>query len=226
MPSKSNRLSGIAIIAAAITLAAALTFRRATADPQPAAPAPTNPAQTGISSPPAGFTLPSSSSPNNQATPAPSAAAAAPPAQGGLTSDTLKTMLDNMGLDVKDGGNGVWYVGQSRDNWNLNVNISVSQDQTVLWFYATFSAIPDIDKVPASVWKNLLLCNAAYGVTFCIEQPAQGQPYLELQHAIENRGITPQIMKKNLDLMFDSVVNDANWWDQSKWPKAGATTAP
>ena len=221
MPTSIRKISIILIaLSAIITIATLLKA----AGSQSTAQNSLNPKESTSGSPAPGSANPRS----NQTSAAPTAATpAAVPAPGGLTPDSLKTTLNNMGLDVKDAGNGVCLVSQTRDNWTINVNVSVSPDATVLWFFAQFNPIPDIDKVPSSVWRNLLLCNSNYGITFCLMQPAQGQPYLQLQHGIENRTITPQIIKRNLDLMFDSVVNNANWWDSSKWPKPGsATTTP
>ena len=174
------------------------------------------------SSPPAKSTPANSTNsalpPNAQTDVVPSPAA--PPPPGGLTGDSLKQMLDNMGCDYKDLGNAHFLVSQSRDGWNLNVTICLSPDSSVLWLFTTFNPIADIDKVPSSVWRNLLLCNQSYGVTFALMQPTGGQPYLQLQHGIDNKNVTPQIVKKDLDLMYDSIISTGNWWDSTKWPKS------
>ena len=177
--------------------------------------------QSAVKSPPASVTI-STALPNNQTDATPTAA----PTDGALTGPALGQLLTNMGCDMKDLGSNQFQVTQSRDTWTLVVTIGLSPDSSVLWFYAHFANIPDIDNVPSSVWRNLLLCNESYGITFCLQQPQGGQPYVQLQHGLSNQGITPQIVKKNLDLMYDSLITTANWWDPTKWPANSPATQP
>jgi hypothetical protein len=217
----THRLIVIAVVGFAIFTLAALLRGGTGAQTAPPS-AGSDPSETTVKSPPPSVSVSAALPPNNQTDAAPAAA----PADGALTGPALGQILQNMGCDMKDLGGNQFAVTQTRGTWTLIVTIGLSPDSSILWFYARFTNIPDLDSVPSSVWRNLLLCNQSYGITFCLQQPQGGQAYVQLQHGLTNQGITPQIIKKNLDLIYDSTINTANWWDTSKWPTNSPTTQP
>src|SRR4051794_6148095 len=69
-----------------------------------------------------------------------------------LTAAALGTVLENLGYDPKDLGNGIYEVIVDREGWKVYLTLDVSPSGDIVWIGAEFPTIANPDTVPASVW--------------------------------------------------------------------------
>ncbi len=223
---KGNHCLAIGVISAAAVLGAVDVLRAGDVNSGTAAPMITGakvPEQRPL--PPGAV-----AAPVNSGNTSPTEAAAAPAtagAPGAITPEQLGTMLVNLGCDVTDLGGGQQQVHSTRGAWNINITVQLSPDNTVLWYTVVLGGVADPNSVPSSVWTALLSANQNYGCTFSLIMPQTGASTLQLTHAIPNSNITPMNLRKNLELMDDLVISEAQFWNPANWPKSQApATAP
>jgi hypothetical protein len=127
-----------------------------------------------------------------------------------LSADDLKTMLTNLGHDLKQINKDVdkekWEFAVKTASFNVPVGAEVSPSKQFIWL--TVSLGPITDKQDP---KELLRLNGRI-------QPTQAylsaKDVLMLAFAIENRSDTPALMKSRIEKLTVDVEKSASVWNK------------
>jgi hypothetical protein len=123
-----------------------------------------------------------------------------------ITKFNLKPTLENMGFETKDLG---------ADSYQITVNqgtivpmsVSLSKDESRIWLITFFG-----DKVLANLSSDklikLLQSNWSTGVSFFVLNGNK----LEMLHPVENRNVTPVLLRKEIESQARSVANTESLW--------------
>jgi hypothetical protein len=142
---------------------------------------------------------------------------------GQATDDGLKTMLENLGYDVRasksSDGKPMYYVKLKRDTWEFEVSVALSSDNTELWLTCGVVDLPPTDKVPAEVLEKMLAKSDELGPThFGMKKSRR----VYLNCPIENKDVTPARLRAALDQLGDDIKGTEDLWNMKKWPGADA----
>jgi len=142
---------------------------------------------------------------------------------GQLTDDSLKTMLDNLGYDVRASksadGKPMYYVKLKRDTWEFEISVVLRSDISMLWLTCGVADLPPTDKVPAEVLEKMLAKSDELGPThFGMKKSRR----VYLNCPLQNKDITPASLRKNLEQLADDVKGTEDLWNPKKWPGADA----
>jgi hypothetical protein len=135
-----------------------------------------------------------------------------------LDNESLHTLLVNMGLDPKVGkntnGNNSHAVRIEEGDWDIHVDISLSQNMANVWFTAALVDIPDVDRLPASYFRGLLEKNKHIGPAHFAYVPKSKR--MNLYMPVKNRDVTPTLIYKELTYFARTVRETHPTWDISK----------
>jgi hypothetical protein len=132
------------------------------------------------------------------------------PAPDALTNDSLKTVLDGLGLEPKALSKGYLVALKPKGAWVVNMQLVLSPSGTKLGFNANLGQVPDVTAVTADQWRTLLERNATIEPTFFYFDPEAKKLYLH--RVLDNRGLTPAILRQEIDTFSNSVVDtEADW---------------
>src|SRR5262249_22483861 len=110
-----------------------------------------------------------------------------------LTDDTLKQMLDNMGMEPKKLSKG-YLLAIKQDTWTLNIQVVLSPDGRKLGLNANLGKVDDPAGVTASQWMDLLISNGDIDPSAFYFDKEQKKLYLH--RSFDNRAVTPAILRK------------------------------
>ncbi len=144
------------------------------------------------------------------------AAEAKPKDKGGVTVTQLRKIVGGLGFETKDG------TGKDSPNFEFTVNeggldihilAEQSESTNYIWLKLAFDKLE-----PGQDAKTFL---TQTGNT----QPAHFYLYddgtLGMAVAIENRGITPAVVKRGIDILVDGAVSTQKYWLASEAAKSG-----
>ncbi|MDO9336368.1 MAG: hypothetical protein Q7T61_08200 [Caulobacter sp.] len=135
------------------------------------------------------------------------AAEAKPKDRGGVTVSQLRKIVDNLGYTTKDGS------GTDSPNFEFTVNdggldiyilVEQSKSTNYIWMKLAFDKLK-----PGQDPKAFLTQTGAI-------QPAHFYLYedgtLGMAVAVENRDVTPAVIKRGIDILVDGAVNTQDYW--------------
>jgi hypothetical protein len=125
-----------------------------------------------------------------------------------LKPGEIQPMLDGMGLDSKDLGAGTYQVLLTQDGLDIPVGVGLSKSGRKLWLTVNLGAIKPDTKADAA--KLMKFLERQYDI-----QPTQfyvSKDILKLGAAIDNRGITPAVLRRELDKVVDDTVKTKDLW--------------
>ena len=136
-----------------------------------------------------------------------------------LTDARLKAMLENMGFEPSlirsTSGVPMYKVTAPRDGRNWFFYASLSNDKSRLWLSAPLAALPEPAKVRPDILEKLLAKNFDLGpTTFSLRSGRM----LYLDRPLENRGVTPGRMRKEIDSFLDTMKDTESLWNPAKYP--------
>lgn len=132
-----------------------------------------------------------------------------------LTPESLETMLVDLAYepkDVSDKKNKEFLtIATDRNNWKINITLSLSSDRTALWFelYAVQVSDPEADLGDA--WFKLLRHNATITPAYFTFNAKTKRLYLMM--TVDNIGITAEKLRTLIDQFDGYVRSTANDWN-------------
>jgi|GEM_PF-6613711 len=129
--------------------------------------------------------------------------------QGALTKDSLKAMLDGLGLEPKP-LNGGYVVTIKRDGWDDAIQFGISDDRTKLGLNANLGAIAKPDTITAAQWKKLLEDNFEINPSFISFDGKNNR--LFMARVLDNHAITPAYLRQQIDNFCTNVHTTAADW--------------
>lgn len=132
---------------------------------------------------------------------------------GQLDNDSLKTMLDNMGYAPSALSKG-YLLAIKQDSWTYNMQVVLSGDGTKLGLNANLGTVDSPDDISAATWLKLLEDNSDYDPSaFYFDKDAKK---LYLHRVIDNRGITPAVLRQQIDNFVGNIHDSADDWKFTK----------
>lgn len=127
-----------------------------------------------------------------------------------LSADELKTMLTNLGHDLKqinkEADKEKWEFSVKTPGFNIPVGAEISPSKQFVWLTVSLGAITDKQDL-----KELVRLNGRI-------QPTQAyltaKDVLMMGFAIENRSVTPALMKNRIEKLTGDVEKSASVWNK------------
>lgn len=141
--------------------------------------------------------------------PVPQAAAPVAVSNGAISDSGLKQMLTNLGYTPKELSKG-YQVTIKRNNWTFNIQVVLSDNKEKMGMNTIAGDVKQPLDVPAASWLALLETNPNIDPTTFYFDNKQNR--LCLHRACDNRGITQEILAKELDSFCFDVVSTAKYW--------------
>ncbi len=128
-----------------------------------------------------------------------------------ITKFNLKSTLENMGFETKDLGADSYQITLNQGTI-VPMSVSLSKDESRIWLITFFG-----DRVLANLSSEklikLLQSNWSTGVSFFVLNGNK----LEMLHPVENRNVTPVLLRKEIESQARSVANTESLWaDKNK----------
>lgn len=133
---------------------------------------------------------------------------AAQPAAGiTLTKSNLKATLENLGFETKDLGADSYQITLTQGA-TVPISVSLSQDGSRIWLI-TFFGEKVLSNYTSDKLIKFLQSNRNMGVSFF----ALNGNKLQMLHPIENRNITPVILRKEIESQTRNVSSTILLWN-------------
>ncbi len=120
----------------------------------------------------------------------------------------LKTMISNLGYTVKDIGTEVGkekaQIDVKTDAFNIPVGAEISPSKNYVWLTVHLGSNPTGDQFKALLRQNGSVQPSFFYLT--------KDDRLMLAHPIDNRSITPDVMKRVVDKVVKDVGNTSKDW--------------
>lgn len=142
----------------------------------------------------------------------------APKAADILTEDSLHTMLKNMGYNVgieKTPQGNIYMLTIKRDTWTYVLDVSLSPSKTKLWFSGWLKELPKDGTVTVDRLLDLLEANWLRGPYHFRYHRAFHQ--LNIALCLDNQGITPAVLRTQLEGFMDTMKSTETLWNPKKW---------
>jgi len=130
-----------------------------------------------------------------------------------LTDESLKQMLIGLGYEPKPLTKG-YLMAIKQDTWTLNVQAVLSGNKERLGLNANAGKVDDPEAVPAADWRKLLVSNGEIEPTMFYFDNEQKKLYLH--RVIDNRGITPVILRQEIDRFCKHIRDTGDLWKFTK----------
>jgi len=130
-----------------------------------------------------------------------------------LDNDSLKSMLDNMGYAPKALSSG-YLISVKRDSWTYNMQLVLSDDQTKLGINANLGSVDDTSTVTADQWRTLLEKNESVDPSSFYFSKDQHKLYLH--RVVDNRAITPEVLRVQVDHFCSDIHDTSDSWNFTK----------
>ncbi len=120
----------------------------------------------------------------------------------------LKTMLTNLGYTTKDIGTEVGkekaQIDIKTEAFNIPMGAEISPSKNYVWITVNLGANPTADQSKALLRQNATIQPSFFYLT--------KDEKLMLGHPIDNRSITPDVMKRIIDKLAKDVDSSAKDW--------------
>jgi hypothetical protein len=137
----------------------------------------------------------------------------APAAQGVLTDDGLRTMLDGMGYEPKPLSKG-FLIAVKRGTWTLNTQLVISPNTERIGMNANLGIVENPDAITAAQWKALLVSNEDIDPSAFYFDATQKKLYLH--RVMDNRGMTPAILRTQIENFCTNMMDTSELWKFTK----------
>lgn len=142
------------------------------------------------------------------------AATANMPAEGQeLVNDTLKQMLDGMGMEPKALSKG-FLVALKQDTWTINLQVVISANKEKIGLNANLGKVDDPDSVTASQWRAMLISNGDIDPTAFYFDKDQKKLYLH--RSFDNRAVMPAFLRREIESFAANVRSTEALWKFTK----------
>jgi len=133
--------------------------------------------------------------------------------QDSLTDESLKSLLDGMGLEPKKLSKG-YLIAIKREAWTYNMQLVLSGDGTKLGINANLGVVDKPEEVPASAWLALLQANSEIDPSSFYFEKEQKKLYLH--RVLDNRGLTAVVVRKQVEAFCDNLKSTGDLWKFTK----------
>ena len=138
---------------------------------------------------------------------------------GELTSTSIPLLLTGLGFAPKESGTGTWEITSTRGGLDVPIAVALSKSNRKLWMTVFLAEFDDKRRTDAVgllelLRKNFEIQPAQFFVVK--EEPASGpiKDSLKVAVALDNRGITPADLKREIDKLTDDVVGSRAVWEK------------
>jgi len=143
------------------------------------------------------------------ANPTPSAVAQSTSSGDTITKEGLKSYLENMGYGVKDLNDGHYELFIDRKSDNIYITVELSGSLQKIWLTSYYGELTEREKTDASFLLTLAEKNADLQPThFFVTKSGR----LKIGRPIDNRAMTPVIMRKEIDRLIEDVSGTKDLW--------------
>ncbi len=132
--------------------------------------------------------------------------------------DSLAGTLLGAGYSSKRVTDNVVSITVRRGELSLPVLVSVSSDGQKLWLGMMLSKIADEKTLPTDKLLKLLEANRQHGPASFVYSRNRGR--IELHLALDNRGISSELVKTKLDELTDIAAKTVDLWNLGETPTA------
>jgi hypothetical protein len=135
-----------------------------------------------------------------------------------LTEEGLQTYLKNLGYRFnveKMGESTIYWIKVSREGVEYSVSFQISPNKEKIWAIVPLADIPEIDKASADRLAQFLELNDTIGP--CYFRFNRGYKRLYMCRAMDNRAVTPDVFRDNLDRLVDRMVETRDAWQLKSW---------
>jgi hypothetical protein len=133
---------------------------------------------------------------------------------GAVTRETLPQMLTNLGYEPKTLGDGATCITMKTAEFTLFVRVSLSSDGRKVWLASNCGAVNPERVAPARL-RNLLARDtgtARFYLCDCDACLKKTEKDLYVSQPVDNRSLTAQALRAELDDFAGSVVRTAPLW--------------
>jgi len=142
-----------------------------------------------------------------------SQASAPAAAQGVLADPGLRTMLDGMGYEPKPLSKG-FLIAVKRGTWTLNIQIVISANGERIGMNSNLGLVENPDSITAAQWKALLVSNGDIDPSAFYFDAAVKKLYLH--RVMDNRGMTPAILRTQIENFCSNMMDTSELWKFTK----------
>lgn len=141
------------------------------------------------------------------------------PGQGELTSNSIPPLLAGLGFEPKESGVGTWDITSTRGGLDVPIAVALSKSGRKLWMTVFLAELDDKARADAPRLLELLRKNfeTQPGHFFVVKEMLTSGPIkdsLKMAIALDNRGITPADLKREIDKLTDDVVGSRALWEK------------
>ena len=134
-------------------------------------------------------------------------------ADSGLTDDSLRQMLVNMGYEPRKLSSG-YLIAEKREGMTISMQLVLSKDGSRLGINANLGSVPDPDSVSAQQWRTLLEANTDIDPSaFYFDKNVKK---LYIHRSMDNRAISPAVLRKHIDSFCYAVKSTDKAWSFTK----------
>jgi hypothetical protein len=123
-----------------------------------------------------------------------------------ITKLTIKPTLENMGFETKDLGNNIYEIVLNQGTV-IPMTVSLSTDESRIWL-TSFFGDKDLARYSNDKLIKLLQSNWETGVSFF----ALDSNKLKMTRPVENRNVTPILLRKEIESQGRNVGNTQLLW--------------
>lgn len=128
-----------------------------------------------------------------------------------LEPDGLGQMLTQLGYTVEREGD-AFEVEAEREGWTFPLRFFLSSGKTVVWVTVYLRDIAPEEATPG-LYEELLVQNDAIGPShFYLRRNEEGGASLFLGHTIDNRAVTPDVVRETIEIVTADLSNTAAFW--------------
>jgi hypothetical protein len=131
-----------------------------------------------------------------------------PVAKDQLSLDQLRTMVENMGMEPQKGEGG-FTIKLEEGGYDLPTWVSLSESKQKVWMTINLTEVEKVDRQPVSWFKEILKASNEAG-------PAHfylGEKWMSLGLAIDNRGLTPTILRQEMNFLAKQTMSHKAIWE-------------
>lgn len=122
--------------------------------------------------------------------------------------EEIKGMLTNLGFEPKDLGDNIYEITVTKGDWDVFISVSLSRSKTKMWLVVNLGNFGEKSKGDPKKLYALLQKNTDI-------QPAQFYVRgdgLRLGLPLDNRGLTPALIRKEIDTLVDHTAKTEALW--------------
>jgi hypothetical protein len=136
-----------------------------------------------------------------------------------LTDESLLTMLENMGYTPTAadliGGGKRYSTRMEHNNITYSVRAALSNDKKKLWLDIPLGGFPKDTAIDSQRLLKLLELNVNLGPTFFSYNKGQNNLYINLP--VENQGITPGVLRQQIQWLLQDAGDTKDHWMVKDW---------